>query len=366
MAEKPKKTSTKKSDKPSSGTKKSGGGDKKASTDKPRSKTTKDKEPKSVLEVIEAKVENGAHHHHEAHEAEIKKLIEAHESELKKSKEIHEELEAERAALSAAHEAEKQALAARLREAESRTNELEEQVQQLGTDLEAAKNAKKEESENDNEELDQLKGQVESLRRRESEQNEIIEDLTSQVADLSRAKETVGAEAQQAKSDFAAAGSQISSLKGRVEQLQEEKLRETDELKQQIEELAKRVREFEAEKGIKPKTDSSVPSWKQRQMEKEKEEEGRKAAEKERKLTKVTSIKIRTNEIGADRVDVEEGEKNVDKARPVFRDPLEIKQQQASAVSDDTQVGSGAVISEMTQAEKEAAEEARLMKFLKR
>lgn len=120
----------------------------------------------------------------------------------------------------------------------------------------------------------------------------------------------------------------------------------------------------------------NLPEWKRRQLEKEKEEEERRQAETRVKLTKVASIKIRKDELGADRSDdfhwlqsincfrVEVDEVKEAGSRPLFRAHAPEQKEAAPPAHAVEAVSTASTFhgAGLTAEEMEAAEEARLLR----
>jgi len=102
--------------------------------------------------------------------------------------------------------------------------------------------------------------------------------------------------------------------------------------------------------------DGSIPAWKLREMEKQKEAEEARNAETQRKLQKVASIRLTSNDVHKD---TETPSRN-------FKDPLENKQPTTTVDDEPEIVRDSAPLLDVTAEEKAAAEMARLGKTLKR
>jgi len=100
----------------------------------------------------------------------------------------------------------------------------------------------------------------------------------------------------------------------------------------------------------------AVPVWKLREMEKQKEAEEARAAEQQRKLQKVASIRLTLNDVHKD---TETPTRN-------FKDPLDNKVQPTVADAEPEIVKDSANLIDITAEEKANAEMARLGKTLKR
>jgi len=150
----------------------------------------------------------------------------------------------------------------------------------------------------------------------------------------------------------------VAELRAQLEQVTKEREasdRLADDLKSDIQKLQGLLEEAQKRTtsgALSPRGQrvepGSLPLWKIRQMEKEKEEEEKRAQESARKLVKASSIKVKQKDV------IQQPE------------PIVVRQPVQSELEEKPQFKPSSVVNEMSQAELEAAEEARLMRGLMR
>jgi len=264
--------------------------------------------------------------------------------------------------------------------------DLNAKVAALAAELEKAKDKDSSSSSDDKDAVSDLKNKIaeqdEKITALQSDLKEAHAEVDEKAAEAESAQAQLAvkaAQAQQAheaneatKSQLAGESAKYSSLEATLSRTQ----KENHELKGDIENLQEKVRSLEADLqnssrnstgAVSPRGggnstpkggDGSIPAWKLRQMEKEKEEEEKRAADRQAKLTKVSSIKVKTGELYRDS----------GAERPNFKDPRAGKDDKhpgsqvvEEPISAAALLGSGKTVEEL-----EAEEEARVMRNLGR
>jgi len=199
-----------------------------------------------------------------------------------------------------------------------------------------------------------------------------IHDLQQKLANPGSAaalvdlQQKVGAKDQQIhklESQLAEQAPHLNNLQAQVRAAESDKSKfaqERADLQAEISTLTQRLQA--ASNPMSPRTpkpgDGQIPKWKLLQMEREREDEERRAQEQRLKFTKVSSIKINRGEIHS------ESGINTGTDRPNFKDPLEHKPHAESSYDPPviTATGSALLGGGKTLEELEAEEEARITK----
>jgi len=354
MADTTEKKKSSKSSKPSSDKKPSSSSSKprtdKKSSSKPKSST--DKKPSSSKSPRSPRDDPEARARRDEHNAKLKQLTDE-------------------------HAIQKQNLNEKAASLQAQLEDLEHKVKEA----EANKTKKSSSSSEDHARTEALIADAEA---RATAHQATLQDLTAKLHATEADSQTAHAALKNSKdaqhaaeAGQAQAERKLAELNQRVAELEAELAQAantTTQLKERLATLQRQLKDAEPTKKVgfagastAPAGNGAVPAWKLRQMEQERELAEKRESEQARKLTKVTSIKVRKHEIGHDAVDHEDGDDHV--VRPAFKDPLAAKAaaQQAheqSAVVHDNLVSPRSMGVDQTPEEREAAEEARLLKFL--
>jgi DNA repair exonuclease SbcCD ATPase subunit len=242
------------------------------------------------------------------------------------------------------------ALAKQHEEHQEQITKLTKQVEALeASNKELAQQASQKKSSSSSSDDEDLKAELEQAQDEVQSLQSQVAELKGSVSSLAEQKNhaTAGRDAAEAKKNKAE--HEVAELRGQLAKEHEasEGLKaENQKLQSQLEEAQKARANGGLPRAASQKEPGPTPAWKLKQMEKEREEEEKRAQETQRKLVKASSIKVKSHEVIHPEPAIIRQPVNEPEERPAFK--------------------ASQVVNEMSQADLEAAEEARLMRGLMR